>query len=90
MTKGRLVAPLLSITSYRGYQENLRKENKTEIGFIVVRHPFERLVSAYRDKLERTHTPLPRLDYYYKKYGQKIVEKYRKRALQKLGDDFFR
>lgn len=46
--------------------------------FMIVRHPFERLVSAYRDKLEninigREHGVL----HFYEKYGKKIVAKYR-------------
>lgn len=45
---------------------------------LVVRHPFERLLSAYRDKLEnsvagREHGTL----HFYRKYGAKIVRKYR-------------
>ncbi|KYN37364.1 Carbohydrate sulfotransferase 8 [Trachymyrmex septentrionalis] len=45
---------------------------------LVVRHPFERLLSAYRDKLEnsiagREHGTL----YFYRKFGAKIVQKYR-------------
>ena len=90
LKQGRTVAPALSRTSYVRYQAKLRRENKTEISFIVVRHPFERLVSAYRDKLERTHASNYLTDFYYKSYGRKIVQKYRRRALQKFGDDFFR
>ena len=46
--------------------------------FIIVRHPFERIVSAFRDKLEninigREHGTL----HFYEKYGKKIVKKYR-------------
>ncbi|XP_028047470.1 carbohydrate sulfotransferase 11 [Monomorium pharaonis] len=46
---------------------------------LVVRHPFERLLSAYRDKLEnsvagREHGTL----HFYRKYGTKIVRRYRK------------
>lgn len=46
---------------------------------MVVRHPFERILSAYRDKLEnstvgREHGTL----HFYEKYGRKIVAKYRK------------
>ncbi|XP_011701472.1 PREDICTED: carbohydrate sulfotransferase 11-like [Wasmannia auropunctata] len=46
---------------------------------LVVRHPFERLLSAYRDKLEnsvagREHGTL----HFYRKYGAKIVRKYRR------------
>ena len=34
-------------------------EQNNFTGFIVVRHPFERLVSAYRDKLERNNLNEP-------------------------------
>ena len=51
--------------------------------FMVVRHPFERLVSAYRDKLERMDM------YYYETYGKKIVHRFRERALKILGEDYF-
>ncbi|XP_031780903.1 carbohydrate sulfotransferase 11-like [Nasonia vitripennis] len=45
---------------------------------LIVRHPFERLLSAYRDKLEnsvagREHGSL----HFYKRYGESIVRKYR-------------
>ena len=53
------------------------------IGFMVVRHPFERLVSAYRDKLERMNL------FYYEKYGKKIVYRFRDMAVKTLGEDFF-
>ncbi|XP_015601183.1 carbohydrate sulfotransferase 11 isoform X2 [Cephus cinctus] len=51
---------------------------KTTSKLLVVRHPFERLLSAYRDKLEnsvagREHGTL----HFYQKYGEKIVKKYR-------------
>ncbi|CAL4146656.1 unnamed protein product, partial [Meganyctiphanes norvegica] len=40
--------------------------------FIIVRHPFERLVSCYRDKFE-----FAKIGYYYRKYGEKMVRSYR-------------
>ncbi|XP_046485014.1 carbohydrate sulfotransferase 11 isoform X2 [Neodiprion pinetum] len=43
--------------------------------FIVVRHPFERLLSAYRDKLENMESR----KYYYNKYGRHITQKYRQK-----------
>lgn len=48
---------------------------------LIVRHPFERLLSAYRDKLEnsvtgREHGTL----HFYRKYGAKIVRKYRSKS----------
>lgn len=40
---------------------------------MVVRHPFERLLSAYRDKLEH----MQGREYYYRRYGQYITHRYR-------------
>jgi chondroitin 4-sulfotransferase 11 len=51
------------------------KESKK---WMVVRHPFERILSAYRDKLE--NSTINRQDgtlHFYEKYGRKIVGKYR-------------
>ena len=56
---------------------------KSITSFIVVRHPFERLVSAYRDKLERTNK------YYYQLYGIKIVKMFRNKAIEKFGEKYF-
>ncbi|XP_033209058.1 carbohydrate sulfotransferase 10-like [Belonocnema kinseyi] len=41
--------------------------------FLVVRHPFERLLSAYRDKLEH----MEGREYYYRRFGRHITYKYR-------------
>lgn len=41
--------------------------------FLIVRHPLERLLSAYRDKLEHKQNR----EYYYKRFGRRIVLKYR-------------
>ncbi|XP_076029929.1 carbohydrate sulfotransferase 11-like isoform X2 [Oratosquilla oratoria] len=40
--------------------------------FIVVRHPFERLVSCYRDKFEDA-----KKDFYYRRYGETMVRRFR-------------
>ena len=66
---------------WSNYTGSQRSENITT--FMVVRHPFERLVSAYRDKLERMDM------YYYETYGKKIVYRFRERAWRTLGADFF-
>ena len=50
---------------------------RESIKWIVVRHPFERLLSAYRDKIENS-TAEP---FYYDKYGKLIVMKYRKQPI---------
>ncbi|XP_058799283.1 carbohydrate sulfotransferase 11-like [Phymastichus coffea] len=59
---------------YPEADEILKKTAK----LMIVRHPFERLLSAYRDKLEnsvagREHGSL----HFYKRYGEAIVRKYR-------------
>ncbi|XP_032678228.1 carbohydrate sulfotransferase 11-like [Odontomachus brunneus] len=41
--------------------------------FLIVRHPLERLLSAYRDKLEH----MKGREYYYKRFGRRIAFKYR-------------
>ena len=40
---------------------------------VTVRHPFDRIVSAFRDKLERTHG---RNTFYYDNYGVKMVSRH--------------
>ena len=60
--------------------------NSNTTGFLVVRHPFERLVSAFRDKLERTHG---NNDYYYITYGKNMVQQFRDNALEIFGRGFF-
>ncbi|RZF40956.1 hypothetical protein LSTR_LSTR013211 [Laodelphax striatellus] len=45
---------------------------------IIVRHPFERLLSAYRDKLENVNVRTEHGSaHFYKSYGSKIVERFR-------------
>lgn len=66
------------------YINNLPETNNFT-GFIVVRHPFDRLVSAFRDKLER------RLEepFYYDNFGKYFVDKYREQAIKELGIEYF-
>ncbi|XP_076249283.1 carbohydrate sulfotransferase 11 [Calliopsis andreniformis] len=80
-TIARRVMPELE---YPEADEALRVTKK----LLVVRHPFERLLSAYRDKLEnsvagREHGTL----HFYRKYGAKIVQKYRGKDFSKPRED---
>lgn len=45
------------------------------VTFLIVRHPFQRLLSAYRDKIEDDNP------HFFEKYGSHIVSKYRSEAL---------
>ncbi|CAG2103740.1 unnamed protein product [Medioppia subpectinata] len=48
---------------------------RTYLKFMFARHPYERLLSAYRNKLERTYS-----DYFRNRFGRKIVRQYRPTA----------
>lgn len=53
--------------------------------FLVVRHPFQRIMSAYLDKLENFSRDLKyRGGYYYAMYGADIVTKYREKYQAKF------
>lgn len=65
----------------RPNEEELREAVNTPgvISLIVVREPFVRLLSAYRDKLENITPP------YYRKLARSIVAKYREAASKIFG-----
>ena len=49
---------------------------------IFVRHPFERILSAFRDKLEDPSVQGRKPnDYYFNKHGRRIVMHYRKQQI---------
>merc|ERR1719334_1956807 len=49
---------------------------------IFVRHPFERILSAFRDKLEDPGVQGHKFnEYYYNKHGRRIVMHYRKQSV---------
>jgi chondroitin 4-sulfotransferase 11 len=66
---------------------DVRNILKTYTKFIFVRHPFERLLSAYRNKLEQHYESSK---YFQRRYGRYIVKQYRPNASQEAlikGDD---
>ncbi|CAL4070926.1 unnamed protein product [Meganyctiphanes norvegica] len=57
---------------------SMKRVFKKSFKLLVVRHPFERILSAYRDKLEDYQRDLMFRDgYYYTMYGKNIVRVYR-------------
>ncbi len=62
--------PKLSTLSATARKERLQNSFK----WLVVRHPFDRLVSAWRDKLTKANSP------YRKKMGKTIIQRYRKKG----------
>lgn len=85
--QARVVAPILAMSKLREMSSSEKYKS-----FLVVRHPFDRLVSAFRNKLERCHgkdRTSFKGEWYYNSYGKKIVKKYRQLAIQRFGPDFF-
>merc|ERR1712179_881520 len=66
--------------------KNLNKQfMPVSLKFLVVRHPFERVISAYMDKLaDYTRDLKYRGGYYYAMYGADIVAKYRQRYQERF------
>ncbi|KAM8931021.1 carbohydrate sulfotransferase 13 [Pelodytes ibericus] len=74
---------LRSLSEFSTSEINYRLRNYLK--FVFVREPFERLVSAYRNKFTRTYNTA-----FHKRYGTKIIERHRRDpSLQALerGDD---
>jgi len=62
-------------------RQSNNKIMKDTFRFLVVRHPFERILSAYRDKLEDLNRDLEARDgFYHTMYGKHIVAEYRDRT----------
>lgn len=68
--------------------EEAQKCLSTYTTFLMVRHPMERLLSAYRNKFEGNNTSSR---YFQSRYGQYIIKKYRKNSKKRkklpLGSD---
>ncbi len=80
------VSSRLKETLFKAYVQSHQDRVKS---FLIVRHPFDRLVSAFRDKLERSKRPDYDKNWYYRTYGKGIVSRYRKDSIHRFGKDFF-
>lgn len=56
---------------------------------MVSRHPFRRLVSAFRDKFERVLESGRDGRWFYELHGREMVLRYRAEAYERFGDEFF-
>ncbi|XP_064092574.1 carbohydrate sulfotransferase 11-like isoform X1 [Macrobrachium nipponense] len=56
--------------------DNINKTLGNSVKFLFVRHPFQRLVSAYRNKLEDSYKEEDG-QYFYNNYGRNMVAKFR-------------
>ena len=73
LTFRKLMPPVKTI-------EELREIQTTFFSFMTVRHPFERILSAYRDKffvLKDTPNEVNKAVKFYKLYGRRIIQNYR-------------
>ena len=74
----RRLVPSLSIRAFKEFYNN-----QNPVSFIIVRHPYERLLSAYRDKFEN------KKKYYYHNYGKLMIKQYRQRGIRRFGKSFY-
>ena len=58
---------------------NLEQNNKKPVMFLIVRHPFDRLISYFREKIQSRRTKLSDL----------IIEEFRSEGIQRLGPKYF-
>lgn len=69
--------------TYPDTMDNLRNTMK----LLIVRDPWERLLSAYRDKLEVGNTADQQA--FQESYGKDMVAKYRREGLERFGEGFY-
>ena len=74
----RKLVPSLSTNVFIDF---LRTEHP--VIFLIVRHPYDRLLSAYRDKFEN------KKKYYHKNYGNFMINQYRQRGMRRFGKKFY-
>ena len=69
----KLMPPATTIEELRDIQQNF-------FSFMTVRHPFERVLSAYRDKfyvLKDSPNEVNKAAKFYRLYGKRIIQKFR-------------
>lgn len=75
----RKVVPSLPFQAFKAFYNS-----QNPVSFLIVRHPYERLLSAYRDKFEN------KKKYYHQNYGKFMISQYRKRGVRRFGRNFYR
>ena len=69
--------------NYQDTMNNLRNTMK----LLIVRDPWDRLLSAYRDKLEVGTTPDQQA--FQEAYGKDMVARYRREGVERFGEDWY-
>jgi len=85
----KLVEPMTNRYPMKVLKDYVDQHRANLTSFLIVRHPFNRLVSAFRDKLERSRQTDVSEDWYFRTYGAIIVAKYRQDAVRRFGEAFF-
>ena len=78
-TLARYLIPSLPYSEFKEFIKTQRP-----VSFLIVRHPYDRLLSAYRDKFEN------KKKFYHLKYGRFMIRQYRKRGIRRFGKAFYR
>ena len=72
----------MNLATWNTWLNQIRMKNQKETKFVVVRNPFERLVSAFRERME-----VKCLTEDMKNFGKAIVKQFRKEYLQHFPKD---
>ncbi|CAG2178806.1 unnamed protein product, partial [Oppiella nova] len=70
--ESHVMSPAFKTLNQYNSTEDIAVRLRLYLKFMFVRHPYERLLSAYRNKFERTYS-----DYFRLRFGRKIVRQFR-------------
>ena len=59
------------------------QQSPRPVSFVIARNPIERLLSAYRDKLETWR------EHFFEEHGRAMAAKFRQRGIERFGKEFY-